>query len=528
MFDIIHKQKEIDLSKDIISSCWISRKTNQKLIFNNYFEITKLPAGIWLSGGDRRLITELVSSIRNAKEVICLSTYIFSSIEIKDALIEASNRGVRVYLITASNKHLKSLPEEDDNFNKRMYQEMSLLFQEMQGIVKIRTSENFHTKFLIIDPNINELSKGYLLTANIDTKGLKGRKIDGKYRVNQEICVSLNKQEISDLFKQFCLGFWELSKEESKSDGFFPINHQFKQNYQFNSLLINSPNNKSLKNEIINLISKTKGNLYICTYGISNDNEIYDLIISELEKNRKIFILTRPRNSKMKDLVTLSHKGAVIYGHHDIHAKIVISEESNILLGLVMTANIEKINFESSFETGKILNPNQAKTILNVVKTWIKNFPLELKCNIKRSQLNEEVLVWDSIRENLVTKTVISEKVEDLESEYATSIFNYKNHEISHSKLKIPREDSEIFQKVIFKYIVKPPIKPVDAKLELENDKIEKIKPKKIKNNFSVFSLNGKKFLVVKNEDELKKAKTHAERYNAKIITLEKYIRRVE
>jgi len=525
MFDIIHKQKEIDLNRELISSCWIIRQTNQKLKFNNYFEITELPNRIFLSGGDRKLMIELVSSIRNAKEVICLSTYIFSSTEIKNALIEASSRGVRVYLLTASNKHLKSLPKEDDNFNKRMYQEMRKLFQEMQGVVKIRTSDNFHTKFLIIDPNLNELSKGYLLTANIDTKGLIGIKKDGKYRVNQEICITLNKSEILDIFRQFLLGFWELSKEESKSDGFFPINHWIKKDFQFNSLLLNSPNNKSLKNEIINLISETRGKLYISTYGISNDNEIYDLIISELEKNREIFILTRPRSIKMKDLVTLSQKGAEIYGHYDMHAKVVISEDNNVVRGLIMTANIENINFESSFETGKILDPNQAKTILNVVNTWIKYFPMVLKSNIEKSQLSENVIIWNKTQETLEIKAVIEEKIENLDTEYATSIFNYKNHEISNSKFKIPKEISEIYQKVIFKYTVKPPIKPRDAKLELLDGNIESAKSKKNKNNFSIFTLNGQKFLVVRSEDELKKGKIFAEKNNAKIVTLEKYIR---
>ncbi len=92
----------------------------------------------------------------------------------------------------------------------------------------------------------------------------------------------MNKTEINDFFRQFCLGFWELSSEESKLDGFFFIANKSKQNCNFSKLLINSFINKSLKNELIDQISKTQGRIIIRSYGFSDDNEIFDLII----KNR--------------------------------------------------------------------------------------------------------------------------------------------------------------------------------------------------------------------------------------------------
>ncbi len=525
MFEIIQKQKEIDLRREEIPHCWIYKESNQDLALNNYFKNTQLSDDIWLSGQDRKLLIQLINSIKKARNIICLSTFIFSSKEIKDELIEASKRGVRVYMITASNKHLKSLPEDDDNFNKHMYVEMSELFNELQGIVKIRTSENFHTKFLLIDPGRDEISEGYLLTSNFDTKGLIGRDIKGIYHVNQEIGIFLNKREVEDLFKQFCLGFWELSKEESKVDGFYPLNSNIQQNFTFNNLLLNSPNHKSLKNEIINIISSTRGKIFISTYGITDDNEIYNLILNELvEKKREVFILTRPRVTKMESLIKLSQNGAKIYGHYDIHAKLVIVENINNPQGIVMTANIDNISFENSFETGKILDPVQARTLLNVIYTWINYFPLELMCNIERGKLDRYALVWNRLTKTLDRKKVIFEKIEELKPEYASSILHYRNYEISNKKLDFVESNSEIVQKMVFKYKVKPPIKPVNAKTYLEEADKEKSKSKKNKKNFQFFLLNNQSYIVVKNDDELKEAIKITEKSNVKIVTLEKYL----
>jgi len=223
MFKIIEKEEIFDYGSKKLAPLWIYRDVKQTYKDNNYFKSTKLTNGVWLSGKDGLFLKAIIDAIENAKEMICLSSYIFSEPEIKEALLKASNKGIRVYMITASNKHLSTLPEENDDFNSKMYEEMRILFRDMQGKVKIRTSGNFHTKFILIDPRSKSNSSGFLLTSNLDTKGLKGRVIRKVFKVNPEIGIALNKTEIQEFFDQFCYGFWELSTEDSKKEGFFPI-----------------------------------------------------------------------------------------------------------------------------------------------------------------------------------------------------------------------------------------------------------------------------------------------------------------
>ena len=526
MFEIIKKEKLISFEDEILPVCWVYRNIKQIKKENNYFNNSNISETIWVSGNDGKLLNKLIKAIDSAKETICLASYIFSEPEIKEHLLNASKRGVRVYMLTASNKHLKNQPDEDDDFNKRMYAEMDNLFTDLQGKIKIRTSENFHTKFLLVDPLNPENCKGYLLTANFDTKGLKGRKIEKQIRVNPEICVQLAHNEIISFFNQFCYGFWEESTEESKKDGFLPITKRLKKNVELNNILINSINHKSLENAIIELIDKNPGNLIICTYGINDDNKVFQKIISELKKGRNITILTRPRNKNMNALIKILNAGAIIIGHDDIHAKSFIIENESEIKGLIMTGNIENISFNKSFESGKLLTEEESESILKILKEWIKYFPLTLEKSLKRNQVKKEVRVWNDSKEEIEKKDVIDEDIINIELiQGPKSIENYEEFEIPEEELKRPNENQKLFKKIRYQYEIKPPILPKTAKLYTEPD-ISKNREKKKKDRkiLPIYNTEKHYYIVVKEKTDIKEAKILAEEYNAQIVTLEKYI----
>jgi len=526
MFEIIKKEKLVSFEDELLPPCWINRNVDHFKKENNYFNDSKINKTVWISGNDGKLLNELKKAIDSSKEMICISSYIFSEPEIKECLLKASKRKVRVYMLTASNKHLKNKPDEDDDFNKKMYAEMDKLFNDLQGKVKIRTSENFHTKFLLIDPLNEEIRKGYLLTANFDTKGLKGRKIDEKIRVNPEICVELSNDEIIGFFNQFCYGFWEKSTEESKKDGFLPITKQIIKGINLDNILINSKNHKSLENAIIELIDKNLGQLIVCTYGITEDNKVFQKILSELKKGREVNILTRPRNKNMNALIELSKMGANIYGHDDIHAKIFLIVNGSDLKGIIMTANIEDISFDKSFESGKWLNIDESESILKVLNKWIQNFPLKLEEELKRNQVKKEIRVWNANKEKIELKEIIEEETIEINPKRKPiSIQNYEEFEMPEEELKRPNEKQKLYKKIIYQYEVKPPVLPKAAKQyqEPKSDKKGE-KKKKVKIDLPIFKTQENFYVVVKDKAEIKEAKILAERYNAQIVTLEKYL----
>ncbi len=528
MFEIIKKEKVISFEDEILPPCWINKDLKQAYRENNYFEDTQISKNIWVSGNDEKLLNELKASIDNAKEMICITSYIFSEPEIKAGLLNASKRGVRVYMLTASNKHLKKQPDEDDDFNIRMYIEMDILFKELQGKIKIRTSENFHTKFLLIDPLNSEHRQGYLLTSNFDTKGIKGRKINDVFRVNPEICINLSNDEIIGFFNQFCYGFWIESTEESKIDGFLPIRTRLNKDYELKNIIFNSKEHHSLEKALIDLIAKNSGKMIICTYGITKNNEVYKKILSELKKGRDVVVLTRPRNKNMPALIDLIKEGAVVYGHDDIHAKVILIEENGDVKGIMMTANIEDISFDTSFESGKILKDEEAKSFLKILNNWIKNFPLMLKNSQKLKNAVEEIRVWNSLSEKIDIKRIVEEGIIPIDINHKSkSIENYEDFEIPKEELKKPNEKQKLYKKIIYQYEIKPPILPRNAKPYQKSNKNQKEeKKKKNQINLPIYKLKNKLYVVIKEKSQIRDAKILAEQNdNAEIVTLEKFLR---
>jgi hypothetical protein len=196
-------------------------------------------------------------------------------------------------------------------------------------------------KFLLIDPLNSVIRQGYLLTSNFDTKGIRGRKVKGIFRVNPEICIKLSSEEVIGFFNQFCYGFWIESTEESKIDVFLPITTRLNKEFNLKDIIFNSKDHHSLEKVVIDLIAKNPGKLTLCTYGITKNNKVYKKILSELKKGREVVVLTRSRNKNMPALIDLIKEGAVVYGHDDIHAKVILIESNGNVKGIMMTANLQ-------------------------------------------------------------------------------------------------------------------------------------------------------------------------------------------
>jgi len=228
----------------------------------------------------------------------------------------------------------------------------------------------------------------------------------------------------------------------------------------------------------------------------------------------------------MNALIKISNAGAIIIGHDDIHAKCFIIENESEIKGLIMTGNIENISFNKSFESGKLLTEEESESVLKILKEWIKYFPLTLKKSLKRNQVKKEVRVWNDSKEEIEKKNVIDEDIINIELKQGPkTIENYEEFELHEEDLKRPNESQKLFKKIRYQYEIKPPILPKTAKLYTDPDiSKNKEKKKKDRKNLPIYNTEKDYYIVVKEKTEIKEAKILAEKYNAKIVTLEKYI----
>ena len=119
-----------------------------------------------------------------------------------------------------------------------------------------------------------------------------------------------------------------------------------------------------------------KERIIVSSYLISTDNKIFNRLIQKLNNECEVIILTRPKVKNMEALIELKKAGAIIFGHDDIHAKIIFTKSGNLKSGILMTANIQKISFNNSFESGVLLSNNETQDIIQIIKDKDADLPV--------------------------------------------------------------------------------------------------------------------------------------------------------
>ena len=104
-------------------------------------------------GPGNELHRTLVDAVGRAQEVVLAASFLLADEALANAFLEASRRGVRVYVLTASENRIATIGRDDDAFEARMIKEHKQLLDTLAGNVLLRSAGHFHAKFLIIDPH---------------------------------------------------------------------------------------------------------------------------------------------------------------------------------------------------------------------------------------------------------------------------------------------------------------------------------------------------------------------------------------
>ena len=159
-------QKVLSFEDTELGMCWVSNNPPPSL---SSVDITS--EGIHQSNEQETMIAHVVRAIRSAREVICVSTFIFQRTRITDELLKAAQRGIRVYMLTASENRLEKETDDMSEFDRKVIAEHKELLNEFAANILVRTAGHFHSKFILIDPTISA-PKGFLFTANLTVRAL--------------------------------------------------------------------------------------------------------------------------------------------------------------------------------------------------------------------------------------------------------------------------------------------------------------------------------------------------------------------
>lgn len=313
---------------------------------------------------DHSLIPKLVEMTDSSRDFICISSFLLQESEFTNSILKACARGVRVYILTASQDDLKELPEELLSDNRReMIENQKALLDNLCGQTLMRTGDHFHAKFALFDP-VSRNAKGVLSTCNLVVDAMSGN--------NHEIAVELRREEILSLYNQFIIGFWKEAKNELLEKGRLSavgsnkipnlsmdnINHPFCMKVGGNLYEI-----------IKEMIGSAKKSIVIGAWTVNGCDEIEKILVQKADAGVDVKVITRPIERNTKSAFEMAKSGVRFYGLNRFHAKVLIVDD---IKGMVFTANIDNY-LGSSYESGVILEGNDVKELSSVVNEWIKN-----------------------------------------------------------------------------------------------------------------------------------------------------------
>jgi cardiolipin synthase len=480
-----------DRSDEILHDVWISSDRHTPDL--NVAET--LDDSVWIAGkkGDFRDI--VIESINESEDFICFSTFLFGDSLIEKALLDASERGVRVYMLCPSEKIDKEYEDEED-VDERSEEHKEFL-DRVGGRILIRSAEHLHSKFILIDPKTPAKRIGFLSTANFN------RALND----NPEIMVKLEGDEVEDLFMQFIHGFWEQAQSEHKKTedgkGGFPAVSNPPSDLATGMSLCDLPvtvksarsdyENLTLQEEVMKFINSSEGPLTISTYGIDIDHDVARALISKA-KSVDITILVPLRSVNSEAYANLSRAGIRVLGMDRLHAKVILGMRDSEKSGLLMTANLQPKGLDTGYETGVNLSDDRLEKVVQVIESWKQSAPWIYKDSIEMGDVTNQILVRreiDTARGK--TQRYVEEKIVDSIDEELPDV---KQTSIEIEPEPQRKNSSTLSRKLRYKWKLVRPVLPKDAKKhEEENEE-----------SLPLFKKGNQVFILVSEEKDIPQA----------------------
>lgn len=460
------------------------------------------------SGTLKKRIIQLIDSARNQ---ICACSFLLADAAIENALLQAEQRGVRVYLLTSAEVKLKTSENEDWGRDDEIRELHKKMLTKLAGNVYLRSSGHFHAKYLVADKN-----QGVMTTCNFTTKALME---------NPEIGIELNAKECEQVWKLFQHQFWEGSEKEMLRQGTLDGVHpegRFPEHNPTDSVRCSHPSGSksSILEECLSMIDSAQHSITITSYGWGN-KEISKALKKRLNDGLEICVIGRNhRGGKHTDyLQEFKESGCSVYGLPLIHAKsVLIDPGTPSASGLVMSANFDEISMKTSHELGICLNETDSNRLATIIEDWKQASLLMIeKKNFDSIEGRLSVFTegdgWRdmTIENHTVTEYGVLEARSVDQVDQAKPKFQDKNGIVSRIHehrwtVEVPRLPENATEE---KWL-KPPI--------FENDKL---KSAGVPHEFPVFVLkNGQRVIAVDSIEQSNDAKEYKDKAKVKQIVI--------
>lgn len=379
---LITKEFIEDRRSDILPPCWIERE-HSSLMRGNYNNVLFTPGEL-----KKRTLDLLDSS----KKMVCICSFLVHDTEIETAIENAASRGVHVYILLSSEAKKDKFIIDDDEFSKKTLEEFDDTIRRLSPITKIRSSSNFHSKFIVTDPH-GKHPKGMIITSNLTTDALEK---------NPEIGVPLSEAETRELYHHFRYGFFVGADKEVDDSGRHKNvvrmeSSEFDLYHQNTTLSVTTGNHTTIRESLESLLEIKGGDITLFAYGFEPNHPVIEKIEDLLKSGRKVTVFTRPRKGSknfLESLIKLKVAGAEILGVNGLHAKGLLVGSGAKAQGIIMTANFEKKGLDEGFETAVKLTPERIRALQEIFEDWRNMAEYRFEKGIKTGDIKGRIKMY--------------------------------------------------------------------------------------------------------------------------------------
>ncbi|MCC5952055.1 MAG: hypothetical protein JJU45_08155 [Acidimicrobiia bacterium] len=374
-------------------------------------------------------MTAIVALLQSAEDVAIVASFLIASDEVQAAIVAAAARGVRVYLMTASEQRLDRGHRGWSATEEERSREHQFLLDELAGNVLVRTAPGFHAKVVIVDPMTNP--QGLLLTSNLVYVDLEA---------NLEVGVALEPDEVRSMYRVLRWAFWEAAEHEL-------LEPQRLQSVRAADLVewerpqepvvSSNRHQDGIGSTAVQAIRDAQV-ILASNFGWAADHPVVRELCAAARAGKHVTILARcSKRAKRASpaLLELARSGAAVLGHHRLHAKLL---QVDLERCLVHSANHVSIEDESNLELGIWTDGARAEALAKILDDWVASAPWRL---VAEAQLRDvgshlidvsaegwkEVVVQERIE--VVVPPLVAHTALDLDISPDTSTLDPSNHE---------------------------------------------------------------------------------------------------
>lgn len=338
---------------------------------------------VFESGRKRELASTIVSLLSRASEKVVMSSFLLADKAVEDAILGAALRGVRVYVLLASEARL-GREEGEGEFDKRVVEQHKTMLTRLGGHALFRSAQHFHAKVVVIDPDTQPA--GMLLTANLTTEALER---------NEELAVTLTAAEVTEVTGYLKWAMWESAEHEliDPKDRFKSTRPLGKVVHPEagSAMVATTAATNTIREEALRLIDGAPSRIVVSSFGWDEDHVVVRRLCARAREGLEVTVLARVRPSSMPALLALAQAGADVLGFKWLHAKAIWVDSGCALL---MSANLQRDGLDQGFELGVRLADGRAQEVFERLMGWSGVAAWRLESKPRLGALSGRVMLW--------------------------------------------------------------------------------------------------------------------------------------